>query len=170
MTSKFDALLEKPVCGSTDETAVGSLEERLGVRLPAPYRQFLLMYNGGFLELGASIRYWEGDVEQGLPLLCIFGLCNENPDYSIQSNLKEYVDGSRVMRSFLPIGIDEADDLVCLKIKGEKTGSVYAWIFEEEAEPEDVDAENEDGWANMYIVADNFDEFIEKIYIRNVNI
>ena len=72
------------------------------------------------------------------------------------------------MRSFLPIGIDQADDLVCLKIKGENVGNVYAWIFEEEAEPEDVEAENEAGWANMYLLAGDFGELIEKIVVEPV--
>lgn len=167
MVQKFDELVRKPVCGPTDETAIRRLEERLGVRLPEQYRRFLLIYNGSFINLDASIRYMEGDMENGLPLQCFFGLCREDHGYSIESNLDEYVDGSRVMRSFLPIGIDQADDLVCLKIRGDKIGSVYAWIFEEEAEPEDVDAENEAGWENMYFLASDLNEFIEKIVIES---
>ena len=166
MVQKFDELIMEPVCEPTDETAIRRLEERLGIRLPEQYRQFMLAYNGSFVDLNASIRYMEGDMENGLPLQCFFGLCDEDHGYSIESNLDEYVDGSRVMRSFLPIGIDQTDDLVCLKIKGDNVGSVYAWIFEEEAEPEDVEAENEAGWENMYFLAENFDQLIEKIRIE----
>ena len=168
MMSKFDEFFEKPVCGLTDEAAIRTLEERLGVRLPAPYRQFLLKYNGGFVDPDAFIVYWEGDLEQDLPLLCFFGLCSEDHDYSMDSNLREYVGGSRIMGSLLPIGVDQTSNVVCLRIKGEKIGAVYAWIFEEEAEPEDVEAENETGWANMYLLAKDFDEFIEKIVVEPV--
>ena len=167
MVQKLDELIWKPVCGSTDEAAVGELEERLGVRLPERYRQFLLKHNGSFVHLNASIPYMEGDIEDALPLQCFFGLCREGGMYSIERNVDEYVDGSRVMRSFLPIAVDQMDDLVCLKIKGDNVGSVYAWIFEQEAEPEDVDAENEAGWENMYFISNDFDELIEIVIFES---
>ena len=165
MVGKLDELFRKPVCEPTDESAVRRLEERLGVPLPASYRGFLLSHNGGYVVSGSGIDFWDGDWKDTLPLLSLLALCDEGEYDSIQEHLRMYVEDSRIMRSFLPIGACGTGDKICLKIKGEKVGSVYGWIFEEEQEPEDVEAENEAGWANMYLLAEGFDEFIEKILI-----
>ena len=168
MVERLDQLFLKPVCGPTDETAVKKFEERLGVPLPAPYRRFLLNHNGGFIKPSAGIGFRDGDWEDTLPLLSLLALCEGGEYDSIQAHLRMYVEDSRIMPSFLPIGACGTGDVVCLKIKGENIGSVYGWIFEEEAEPEDVDAENESGWANMYHLAENFEEFVEKIIFEPI--
>ena len=166
MVKRFEELIRESVCGPTDEKSVGELERRLGIRLPVQYRNFLLKYNGSFLDSDSSIRVSYGSMDDNLPLLCLFALCKERQTFTLEGHLDEYIEGSRIMQSFLPIGQDACDDMICLKIKGENTGRIYAWIFEEEAEPEDVEAENEAGWENMYFLANDFDEFIEKIVVE----
>ena len=168
MTRMIGDLIADPVCKPTSEARVRALEDRLGVPLPEPYRAFLLTHNGGYFTPVVIADVADRDLRDELPLLSLFGLCagsgSDNDNLaSIEEALRMYSDSSRIMSCFLPIGDDELDDIICLKITGPDRGSIFAWIYEDEQEPEDVDAQNEDGWANMYHLAPDFDAFVAKL-------
>ena len=163
MTRTIGELIADPVGPPTSEARVRALESRLGVSLPEPYRAFLLTHNGGYFTPVVIADVADRDLRDELPLLALFGLCDDNGLASIEEALRIYTDQSRIMRCFLPIGDDELDDIICLKITDPDRGSIFAWIYEDEQEPEDVDAQNEDGWANMYYLARDFDDFVAKL-------
>ena len=135
------------------EADIEWLEREISIRLPGEYRAFLLKYNGGRPSPGA---------------FPIQGLAN-NPFGNIQvffriggpiesSNLDwEYnVFAGRIPANLLAIACDDCGDLICLSLFGPDAGSVVFWdILNEPDEPT---------YANVYPVADSFEEFLEGIY------
>lgn len=60
---------------------------------------------------------------------------------------------------FIPIADDSGGNQICLGLNKEFYGNIYFWIHDED--PGDM--------KNMYFLADNFKEFIDKLYDEMVD-
>ncbi len=111
--------------GELTEDDLKSFEMSLGCRLPAEYRNFLLMHNGG------------------KPVPFDFQLGSEGPDsihhvYGLNtknhSDLRNIIDcfKGRIPRQILPIADDPGGNQICIGISGKHRGRIYFWDHEKE--------------------------------------
>jgi hypothetical protein len=138
------------------ETDIQDFEQKIGTSLPPEYRNFLLKYNGGRPTL-----YIFPETKDLYPLALsdLFGL-NTEKDYDNLLHKIDIYDG-RIHPSFISIGDDPGGDQFVLGIRGKFKGKVYYWDHNSELENDEF-TENELP-ENMYLLADSFDEFIDKL-------
>jgi cell wall assembly regulator SMI1 len=129
------------------ESRLQDFEEKISVRLPHPYRQFLLRYNGGY----PKPYYFTISKEQGIGMVNIFYGIGEMYD-NLDKNIELSDDILDI--GFMPIADDPGGNQICLGLTENHFGHVYFWIHDED--PEDQ--------RNMYLLAKDFEEFLEKLY------
>jgi len=132
------------------EHDVIKIEDRLGVRFPAPYRRFLLKHNGGRPTPDTI------DVE-GLPgnstdIHSIFGTDETDEVAGLGWYVSTYA--GRLSGDLLPIARDSGGNLFCLSLSRSDFGSVVYCDF---------DPTFHLGGATYYRVAADFDSFLERI-------
>lgn len=137
-----------------DPVALAALEEQVGP-LPEDYRAWLMATGGGQpaddLKLGTD----DLDVDERThPVVTIFfGL---GVDDAVDLGWYARTFAGRMPDGLLPVGTNDAGDLVCLEVRGEQPGSVWSWMHEEEA-----GREAQPYWDNLTRVADGFTPFVE---------
>ncbi len=118
------------------------------VNLPQSYVEFLLKYNGGYPE-ESNFKISE---EQGESLVNKFyGLGD------MKSNLGKVFDllEEEIPKEFISIANDPGGNEILIGVSGKFKGKIYFWVH-------DIEPENEMG--NMFILADDFDEFLNNLY------
>jgi len=131
-------------------------EEKNNIRLSNDYFDFLKNYNGGY---PARDKFKIND-SQGTDILDVLHGLDVKPRFS---NLDYLVDNysDRFIHHVIPIGHDAGGNYICLNLKeGTNYGKVYFYDHE-------IDNEDENGnlnWDNLYLIADSFSEFLEKLY------
>jgi len=148
----------KKTNNSTNSESVEKLEERIGSDLPKEYKDFLLTYNGG-----KPNRYIFPETEElySLALNELYGLNTGKNATDINWNLDVFHNYERIMNQFIPIGDVINGDQFVLGISGPFRGKVYLWDHNQEVHYDDF-IENELP-ANMYLLADSLDEFLNKL-------
>ncbi|MBZ0284878.1 MAG: SMI1/KNR4 family protein [Anaerolineae bacterium] len=63
-----------------------------------------------------------------------------------------------IPQNFLPIGVDTFGNLICLSIAGDDYDKVYFWDHDWEV------TEGTPDYSNVYLLADSFDSFLNKLY------
>jgi len=151
------------------ELRVQKFEKKLGLSLPNAFRKYLLTGNIGSTpvedwcyRIGKpgkldSMKEWEE------ALVDVFCSIKELDD-----NYKDMSSAERE-RGWLPnemiaIGDGPGGNHLLICIDGEHTGKVYFWA-NDLFETEDAHDEMVPGYNNICFVANNFDEFIEGLYI-----
>lgn len=124
-----------------------SFEAYHNLKLPKDYREFLLMYNGGYPNPGI---YTIGD-EQGESVLNIFYGIGDMYD-----NLEKKFDifDEILEIGFIPIADDPSGNQICIGMNGEHFGRIYHWAHDEENDELD----------NMYFIANSLNEFLMSLY------
>jgi hypothetical protein len=139
------------------EAVLAQAERRMGLRIPLEYRNFLLAHNGGYPE-PSSFRVpdvTEVDQESWATVDWFLGLRADKID-----DLVDYVNRyhNRLPPALFPIGHDPFGNLICLSAAGQDIGRVYFWDHEYEA------AEGQEpSYANVFLLADSFHEFLNKL-------
>ena len=142
--------------GGTSPDRIQAFERKNNFKLPKDYSNFLLLNNGGYIEKGVFLI----NDFQGYDKIEVFHGFELNNEYS---NLDYLVDmfPDRFIKNIIPVGRDGGGNYICLNVnEGEDYGKIYFYDHE-------VDNENNDGtlnWDNLYLVADSFTEFIEKLH------
>lgn len=129
---------------------IEAFELKHGVKFPRLYKKFLQESNGGY----PLPNMFKISDKQGEGVLnTFFGIGD------MYSNLEDYLDiyEDRLPTAFLPIGNDPSGNVICLGTKEPYYETIYFWDHEEE--PED----SED-MSNMYFLANNIYEFLDKLY------
>jgi hypothetical protein len=72
----------------------------------------------------------------------------------------------RIPKELIPIGCDGCGNQICLGVAGERYNKVYFWDHEEEMDGE----ETEPWYDNIYLIANSFEEFINKLHYLDVNV
>jgi hypothetical protein len=111
-----------------EEAAIARVERELGIELPADYREFLGSQNGGKPEPNSynqrvTVRYF----------YCAGPTDDEYVD-DLETAARRYWPEGRpddpIDPSFLPIGEEDAGNVICLKVRGEDYGAAYSWDHE----------------------------------------
>ncbi|MDI1449639.1 SMI1/KNR4 family protein [Polyangium sp. 6x1] len=127
------------------EQSLQELEEKLGVRLPEPYRRFLQEYNGGRPE--PDILDIAGAPFVGADVHELFSVGSECKSGDLLWNKEIFSD--RIADHLLPIGDDSGGSLYGIVTKGEERGYVYYFDYYASWEP--------------YFVASDFDSFLQQL-------
>ena len=156
---------------------VAALEAQLGKGLPSSYREFLLSYGATGFRNSVSIRSLvplparlseTGDVRVSF----FYGA--DDPSsvsaYSLTKSLR-LLEG-RVPPSLISIGGETFGNQILLGIHAPDTGRVYYWDHENEWDEEDyledygVPMPPEVMYQNVYLLAESFDEFLDRLTIE----
>ncbi|MFI5625001.1 SMI1/KNR4 family protein [Nocardioides sp. NPDC051685] len=121
------------------------LEERLGARLPQPYRDYLATQDGGALE---------GYNNHGIEIICGVG---DVPKWSSLWHLLN-TQSDVIPDGFIPVGSDAGGGLFLLAVAGADHGSVWHQSSETE-----VDAAGNVTPVSRERLADSWDEFLSSI-------
>lgn len=120
------------------------------VKFPKSYKNFLLKWNGGYVEPDVfTISNEQGESSVNV----FFGIGN------MYDNLADYIEilDGRLPDGFIPIAIDGSGNFICLGTKEPYYDQIYFW--DHELEPEDPN-----DMSNMYFLTNNIDEFLDKLY------
>jgi hypothetical protein len=134
-------------CPPADENAVQAFESRYGVQIPPAYLSFLLANDGARPEPNMlSGTSWEQGMVAVVEFLGLSGTTVE----SIYNVRDDY--GDRLPRGWFSFATAVGGNLLVLAIAGPGYGRVAFWDHELEGEPE-----------ALTVVADTFDEFLERL-------
>jgi hypothetical protein len=146
----------------TNLKEIYEFEHQINAKLPQAYVEFLLQYNGGRPKQDAyhmieptheTLGLFEG-VEW-------FYTLAEDEIYNLQEIYKLYLD--RLPKELIPIASDGFANQICLAVRGDNYGKVYFWDHDWEAEEGE-----EPTYSNVYLIANSFAEFIDKLYEFNL--
>ncbi|MBC2368388.1 SMI1/KNR4 family protein [Listeria booriae] len=128
---------------------IKSFEVKYSLCLPKEYIAFLLEFNGGY----PKKSNFEISEDQGISLVNKFyGIGEETGDLG---ETFEILDGE-LPDGFISIADDPAGNEICIGVeKNDYEGQVYFWIH---------DMENESDMDNMFLLAENFNAFLENLY------
>ena len=130
------------------EQALQELEEKLGVRLPEPYRRFLQEFNGGRPE--PDVLDIPGAPFVRVSVREFFGVGKDAEVYELLWLLEER--RASLGDDVLAIACDSSGDLYGIVTKGEQRGRVYFFDYYANWEP--------------YFVASDFDSFLQQLRAR----
>jgi cell wall assembly regulator SMI1 len=133
---------------------IDAVEAEMGVKVPEPYRRFLLQYNGG-RPRPARFVYGKGPYQDSR----VHGFaCIQQGHINDIRHLVQTFAG-RIPKGTMPIARDPAGNLVLIGTTGDPAGKIFFWDHEQEAE-EGQEAD----WRNVSPVADSFDQFLESLH------
>lgn len=124
------------------DSQLRAVEMRIGVELPADYRQFILEFNGGYFS-DPTIKPATDDCPEGcLAFLCGLNPLHEEAELGRASDLTLFDDN--VPPKILPIGATPMGNLIILDTApGDGNGAIY---FKQ-------------AFGNFYYLADGIEEF-----------
>jgi hypothetical protein len=135
---------------------INQLEKRRNIRLPGKYIHFLLTYNGGepdpnFFEIPGQDGYGSYvDLFYGIGV----------PAYGdLEESIEVYTE--RHPEGFIPIGSDPGCNVICLGTIEPYIGKIYFWDHHDELDERGL---SKTDMSNMYWLADDIDEFLNKLY------
>lgn len=135
------------------ERQLDDMARSLDIKLPVPYRNFLLRTNGGkphpdFFPIAEhkSLSYGRVDV--------FFGLGRPDRKTNLDWQYKMLI--GELPNYTLPIAATANDDVIFLALGALDEGRIYFW--------ERADARLDGGYDNAYVIASHFDKFIEGLY------
>jgi hypothetical protein len=147
LTEKLN--IEKFDVPAVSESHINSLEKLIGNNLPGSYRNFLLVYNGGFPTAANVFRNSNSE------FLFSHFFSLENPQGAVIDEKKEGVltEYKAIMtqlpRNYLPFASEPTGDVYVLDTSFGENAPVYIWLH---------DADEE-----LVKLADSFEDFISKL-------
>ena len=138
--------------GTLSDQILKVLERYWELKLPDPYRNFLLLNNGG----EPKTSYFSFKNGNGGSDVRFFLGIYPDKDNDLLNHLKIYK--GRLPQNVFPIAYDSGGNLILISVKGPDRGKVYFWDHEmESGEGEEPD------YSNLTLIADSFTEFIENL-------
>lgn len=137
------------------EKDIEEFERRANVKLLDAHKQFLLKHNGGRPEKNCYDSIDIGDKKIGSDIDCFYTI-QEDEYNNLYENMDDYED--RIPKGFIPIAGDSCGNVICMGLEnsGDNCGEIYFWEHEEETDEPNFD--------NMYLLANNFTDFINGLY------
>lgn len=133
---------------------ITEFEEIIGTTLPSDYKNFILKIGDKKLE-HCDFKTQDGFIESSI--LNMLPVIDED-----SKNLYEQYEllnkGSKIPKTLIAIAIDPTETPICLCVNGKNKGKVYYWLREFEED------NFKPSYKNMHIIADTFQEFINKLY------
>jgi hypothetical protein len=130
---------------SIDKRELRELEERLMMKLPNSYIEFLLTNNGG---LPTECTFDISDYNQSS--IVFYGVNTGDEHSDLLVNYEAYE--KRLPEKILPIGFDPGSNLICLSISD---GKILFWDHEKENFPPEL--------TKMDVINKSFEVFIETL-------
>jgi hypothetical protein len=135
------------------EQQLNDTENRLGVKLPEDYRNFLQIYHGAHPEpCGFKFRDASGSEDEAE---IAYFLSPVDEDENIFDDADSYE--GRIPENVVPIARDPGGNPILLGVSGENRGKIYFWIDEPDAEEEEV-------FSALGFVALSFTEFVDSLF------
>jgi hypothetical protein len=135
---------------------ISSFEEKLKISLPISYKNYLLRCNGGNPDDGTYSMSENIDGDEEFSGIDWFYSISNDYTTSLEKNINTFY--GRVPYDMIPIGEDGGGNQICLGISGERYGKVYFWDHDWESD------EDEPWYENVYLIANSFEDFINKLY------
>jgi hypothetical protein len=104
------------------ESTVAALEHRIGIRLPADFRAFVLAYNGGFFRSPSIRPVGQGCPEDALDFLSGIDASHPCAELASERDLTLFDDNEPVQ--VLPIGYTVIGNLLILLTDPENAGAI----------------------------------------------
>ena len=136
------------------DEVLAELEQKLQVRLPQQYKEFLRKYNGG--KPVPNVFAIKGNPYDSRGMIQHFLGVSEGNYRDILKQATVFRD--RVPSDLLPVARDPGGSLICLAVSGENYGKIYFWDREDE-----VEEGEEPDYRNVYFIANSFDELLENL-------
>jgi len=138
------------------EEDIKAFEKKNNIALPNDYRKFLIQYNGG----EPLDPLFKKNNELGTIVVnTLYGLNTEEKYDDIDHTIQTYT--NRISNQFIPIGDDPGGNQIVLGISGPFKGKIYFWDHNTELENDEFTENVLPG--NMYLLADSFNEFLNKL-------
>jgi len=165
------------------EAEISAFEEQISARLPKAYRRFLATYGASTLNgESADNPYIMFRTLTPLPphisksgkalFDAFYGREEDERDaYSLVVRRRYFL--GRMPESIIPIGDDGGAGQICLGIKGAQAGKIFYW--DQQNEPLDEAAYLEDYeeprppeamFQNVYMIAESFEDFLQRLECR----
>jgi hypothetical protein len=138
--------------GPLDLARLAAFEARLGAELPADYRQFLLVHNGGDFVPDEIVL--PGQAEPFATMGQLFGLF-DGP-FSLEAVCENVEDV--IPAEVVAFAEDVGGNLLCIGIRGAHRGKVYFWDHNGS-----LPGEDEPCWSGMTLLAPSFAEFVSAL-------
>ncbi|MED4651219.1 SMI1/KNR4 family protein [Bacillus pseudomycoides] len=123
-------------------------EREHNLKFPDLYREFLLNYNGGYVNPNVfSISSEEGESA----LNVFYGIGNMHNNLEKKFNFFDEI----LEIGFIPIASDSGGNQICLGINESFYEKIYCWDHEQETD---------ESMENMYFLADNINDFLDGLY------
>jgi len=140
---------------------IDAVQNRLYIKFPEDYRQYLLKYNGGqpqrslLFGLGTSVEPYSAFSSS---IHYFYALYNDSEDH--YDNFEDFfhILKGRMPTHIFPIARDLAGNQICISSGFDDYGYIYFWDHEEEA-----DEDEEPDYRNLTLLSKSFKEFIEKL-------
>ena len=145
------------------EAQVTALEERLGARLPADYRTFLMTINGG----GRPDGGWDLPKYE-INISTFFGLRGDHYDLvdEVERVLRSEEGTATFPPDTIPIAEELTGNLILMTYRGERVGAI--WFWDERPKPQtrpwrkgDPPIDADDDWRQ---IASSFDGFVAMLH------
>lgn len=134
-----------------DSEEIEHFEQEHNIKLPDDYKNFLLTDNGGKPK---KRRFTTADGTITSSIMLFFPIAEET-DLNIMTFYNKYNQGKIIPSNFLPIGIDPAENLICLKL--DEDNYVYFCDFDY------YDEDNELLPENIKLISESFRDFLKSL-------
>jgi cell wall assembly regulator SMI1 len=138
---------------------IANLETELNIKLPEDYKTFLLKNNGGSPEEDWCFNFYDENSEESDSVINQFYILYKKSEDEFDDLKIQYL--TNVEEGFVPdtvfvIADDPFGNMIGVDLSAENYGKVYFF---------DHELEDEDGFNLRSLVADSFDEFLEKLFL-----
>jgi hypothetical protein len=157
--TRFRHLAIERAKAAPSESQLAAIEELLGASLPASFREFLKVANGGYLEYVVDVPVGDGKSEE-LSFCGIFSA--EDGDFCDKTFVGEIRSAQKyqkVPQGVLPFARDGGGSIVYLDLSPEGRGRVVAFV---EGLPEWTGLRTQSGFIEL---ASSFDEYVNILRI-----
>lgn len=135
---------------------IAAWEQRTSQRVPEPYREFLMVHNGGYpdpADFTIEGKEGEPDMVGAVDRFLGVGVAEYG---SLDYYLHVYQD--RLPSDFFPIASDPGGNIICMGTSREDAGKIFFWDHEEESEEGEPPTRK-----NSYFVADSLDALLRSL-------
>lgn len=148
----------------TNIIIIKRFEKIIGTNLPNDYIEWLFKYNGGKPVIERTYKFIEpidkNELYGGVNYFYALyngDACNLEKTYNTLLG--------RMPNEMIPIANDSCGNKICLGIKGQSRNKVYFWDHENEV----MNENEEPWWKNVYLIANTFTDFINKLFYAEIN-
>lgn len=136
---------------------IQSFEASQQILLPAEYKQFLLLHNGGKPDR-RLFRFNHSAVGEFVGEVGMFFSIDETSTDSLFEYMETY--SGRVPTDLLPVARDIGGNLICISVGNANSGQMFFWDHEGEYE---IPVAKEVDYRNIDFLATSFDEFVNHL-------